>query len=57
MMRGEIDFLYEVPPEAARIHSSRELGQVFPFLRNYVYAVVFNSEAQAVSTTGKFDGH
>lgn len=43
MMRGEIDFLYEVPPGAVEFIEPEASVQVFPFLRNYVYLVVFNS--------------
>jgi peptide/nickel transport system substrate-binding protein len=44
MMRGEIDFLYEVAPEAVEFIEPEASVQVFPFLRNYVYLVVFNSK-------------
>jgi peptide/nickel transport system substrate-binding protein len=43
MMRGEIDFLYEVPRDAVEFIELENSVQVFPFLRNYDYAVVFNS--------------
>ena len=43
MMLGEIDFLYEVPPGAVEFIEPEASVQVFPFLRNYVYLVVFNS--------------
>ena len=43
MMRGEIDFLYEVPRDAVEFIEPETSVQVFPFLRNYEYAVVFNS--------------
>jgi peptide/nickel transport system substrate-binding protein len=46
MMRGEIDFLYEVPPGAVEFIEPEGSVQVFPFLRNYVYLVVFNSRRQ-----------
>jgi len=43
MMRGEIDFLYEVPPEAVEFIESESSVNVFSFLRNYAYLVIFNS--------------
>lgn len=43
MMRGEIDFLFEVSPDTLEFIQSEASVQVFPFLRNYVHAVVFNS--------------
>jgi len=43
MMRGEIDFLYEVPPEAVEFIESEDSVKLFSFLRNYAYLVVFNS--------------
>jgi len=43
MMRGEIDFLYEVPRDALEFIEPETSVQVFPFLRNYQHAVVFNS--------------
>lgn len=44
MMRGEIDFLYEVAPDALEFISNEASIQVFPFLRPYVYGVMFNSK-------------
>jgi peptide/nickel transport system substrate-binding protein len=43
MMRGEIDFLYEVPPGAVEFIEPEATVQVFPFIRNYVSLVIFNS--------------
>jgi peptide/nickel transport system substrate-binding protein len=43
MMRGEIDFLYEVPRDAVEFIEPETSVQVFPFLRNYEHAVIFNS--------------
>jgi peptide/nickel transport system substrate-binding protein len=43
MMRGEIDFLYEVSADTVEFIEAERSVQVFPFLRNYVFAVVFNS--------------
>jgi peptide/nickel transport system substrate-binding protein len=43
MMRGDVDFLYEVSPDALEFIQSEATIEVFPFLRNYVYGVVFNS--------------
>lgn len=42
MMRGEIDFLYEVSPDAFEFMSSDGSVEKFSFLRNYVHGVVFN---------------
>jgi peptide/nickel transport system substrate-binding protein len=44
MMRGEIDFLYEIAPEALEFVQPESSVQVFPFLRNYEYAVIFNAK-------------
>jgi peptide/nickel transport system substrate-binding protein len=43
MMRGEIDFLYEVSPDTLEFIEPETSVHVFPFLRNYVYAVGLNS--------------
>ena len=43
MMRGEIDFLYQVPPEAVEFIEAEDSVKLFSFLRNYTYHVVFNS--------------
>lgn len=42
MMRGEIDVLFEVPPDAFEFMSSEDSVEKFSFLRNYVHGVVFN---------------
>ena len=42
LMRREIDFLYEVAPEALGFVASSGEAQVRSFLRSYVYAVGFN---------------
>jgi len=44
MMRGDIDFLYEVPPDALEFIEPEESVSVFPFLRNYVYALALNTK-------------
>lgn len=46
MMRGEIDFLYQVPPEAVEFIETEDSVRVFSFLRNYAYLVIFNEERQ-----------
>jgi ABC-type transport system substrate-binding protein len=43
-MRGEADFLYEVGPESREFVASEGSVTIYPFLRNYVYAVVFNAK-------------
>src|SRR5205823_119045 len=43
MMRDEVDFLYQVPPEAVDFVREESSVQNFPFLRNYVHGLVFNS--------------
>lgn len=43
MMRGEVDFLYEVGQDAREFIQGENSTTIFPFLRNYVYGVVFNS--------------
>ena len=43
MMRGEIDFLYEVSPDALDFMRDEASVEDFSFLRNYVNGVVFNS--------------
>ena len=45
-MRGEADFLYEVGPESREFLETEGSVALFPFLRNYVYAVVFNVDRQ-----------
>jgi peptide/nickel transport system substrate-binding protein len=44
MMRGEIDLLYEVGPEVREFIEPEASVRVFPFLRNYNFAVVLNSK-------------
>jgi peptide/nickel transport system substrate-binding protein len=44
MMRGEIDFLYEVSPDALDFMRKEASVKEFSFLRNYVHAVIFNSK-------------
>ena len=43
-MRGEADFLYEVGPESREFLQSEGSVTLYPFLRNYVYALVFNAK-------------
>jgi peptide/nickel transport system substrate-binding protein len=43
MMRGEIDFLYEVGQETREFIEGENSVAIFPFLRSYVYAVVLNA--------------
>ena len=45
MMRGEVDFLYEVGQDAREFIQGETSTTVFPFLRPYVYSVIFNSNA------------
>jgi peptide/nickel transport system substrate-binding protein len=42
-MRGEVDFLYEVGPESREFLQLERSVDLFSFLRNYVYGLVFNS--------------
>lgn len=51
MMRGEIDFLYEVGPDAREFIQSETSIQLFPFLRNYVYAIVLNTRQGALGSS------
>jgi peptide/nickel transport system substrate-binding protein len=44
MMRGDIDFLYEVAPDTIEFIETEESVGVFPFLRNYVYAIALNTK-------------
>jgi peptide/nickel transport system substrate-binding protein len=44
MMRGEIDFLYEVGQDTEEFIQGESSVAVFPFLRNYVYAIALNSK-------------
>jgi peptide/nickel transport system substrate-binding protein len=43
MMRGEIDVLYEVGPEAMQFMQGETSVNLFPFLRSYLFGVIFNS--------------
>ena len=43
MMRGEVDFLYEVGPEVVEFVQGESSLTVFRFLRNYAYGVILNS--------------
>lgn len=45
MMRGEVDFLYEVGQDAREFIQGETSTTVFPFLRPYIYSVIFNSNA------------
>jgi len=51
MMRGEIDFLYQVPPEAVEFIAKEDSVQVFSFLRNYAYLVIFNERRKPLDST------
>ena len=42
-MRGEVDFLYEVGPESREFLEFERSVELYSFLRNYVYGLVFNS--------------
>jgi len=46
MMRNEIDFLYEVAADTFEFIEPEESVRVFPFLRNYVYAIALNTKRQ-----------
>lgn len=46
MMRGEIDFLYEVGQDAREFIEGETSTTVFPFLRHYVYGVIFNARRE-----------
>ena len=43
MMRGEVDLLYEVGPEAVEFMKDETTVKIFPFLRSYVSGVIVNS--------------
>jgi peptide/nickel transport system substrate-binding protein len=43
MMRGEIDALYEAGPEATEFMRGETSVNLFPFLRPYLFGVIFNS--------------
>ena len=47
MMRGEVDFLYEVGQETREFIEGESSVAVFPFLRNYVYAIGLNIKKPA----------
>ena len=50
MMRGEIDFLYEVGPEARRVHRRRSRRSMcFRFCETMLYGVILNSSATEFS--------
>jgi peptide/nickel transport system substrate-binding protein len=50
MMRGEVDFLYEVGPEVVEFVQGESSLTVFRFLRNYAYGVILNSARQEFSS-------
>lgn len=43
MMRGEIDFLYEVSPDALEFLQVEDAIDEFSFFRSYVHGIVFNA--------------
>jgi peptide/nickel transport system substrate-binding protein len=49
MMRGEIDFLYEVGPEALEFVENESSVNVFPFLRPYLLGLLLNSQTPQLS--------
>jgi peptide/nickel transport system substrate-binding protein len=49
MMRGDIDFLYEVGPEALEFVKNESSVNVFPFLRPYLLGVLINSTTTELS--------
>jgi peptide/nickel transport system substrate-binding protein len=49
MMRGEVDFLYEVGPEAREFIKNESSVSVFPFIRPYLLGLLLNSRAPALS--------
>jgi peptide/nickel transport system substrate-binding protein len=49
MMRGDVDFLYEVGPEAVEFLKGENSITVFPFLRPYLLGVLLNSSKPALS--------
>lgn len=49
MMRGEIDFLYEVGPEALEFIKNESSVNVFPFLRPYLFGLLLNSRSPELS--------
>jgi peptide/nickel transport system substrate-binding protein len=48
MMRGEIDFLYEVGEDTREFIQGESSVAVFPFLRGYVYAIGLNTKRNAL---------
>ena len=51
-MRGEVDFLYDVGPESREFLQFERSVELYPFLRNYVYGLVFNSRRPVVRDPG-----
>ncbi len=49
MMRGEVDLLYEVAPDAVDFMREKPQFDDFSFLRNYVHGMIFNSSRDAIS--------
>jgi peptide/nickel transport system substrate-binding protein len=49
MMRGEVDFLYEVGPEVVEFMKDETTVKIFPFLRSYVFGVIVNSNLKQFS--------
>jgi peptide/nickel transport system substrate-binding protein len=42
MMRGDVDFLYDVGPDTREFIEGENSTRIFSFLRNYAYVVAFN---------------
>jgi ABC-type transport system substrate-binding protein len=51
MMRGEIDFLYEVGQDAVEFVQGESSVSTFDFLRQYVYGVIFNSRREHLANS------
>ena len=49
MMRGDVDFLYEVGPEAVEFMQGESSINMFPFLRSYGVGVILNSRRPHLS--------
>lgn len=49
MMRGDVDFLYEVGPEAVEFMQGESSINIFPFLRSYALGVIVNSRRPELS--------
>jgi len=49
MMRGDVDFLYEVGPEAVEFLRGETSVNVFPFLRPYMLGVLLNARRPALA--------